>query len=106
MKVKLLKKLRNEAINNLDFVGGWTGCWTTKIEGIKYESEEVSSCKFVVFNDPENFVQNAIAHRVRIMKYGEEKEERIYKKKEDTVYLSTKYKKREYINKMIQDKIK
>lgn len=102
MKVKLLKQLRNEAIYNLDFVGGWTGCWITEIKGIKYESDEVSSLNFV---ELKYFVQNAIAHRVNIMKYGEKKDERIYKKIRNKVYLSTKYKKREYKNRIIQDKI-
>ena len=73
MKVKLLKKLRTEAIDNLGFDGGWSGCWTTLIEDVRYRSEIVSSFKYCM-NEPEYFIQNAILHRVRMMKYGEAKE--------------------------------
>lgn len=104
MKIKLLKQLRTEAINNLDFNGCWEGVWNTKIKGVYYESNIVSSYCYVVKNDPGYFVQNAIAHRVHIMKYGEKQEERIYKKKDDRIYVSTEYRKREYRRKITQEK--
>lgn len=89
MKVKLLKKLRKEAIDNLGFDGRWDGCWTTLIKGVYYESEIVSTLNYLL-NDPGYFIQNAILHRVRMMKYGEEKKESIYKMRDKYEYVSTK----------------
>lgn len=89
MKVKLLKELRTEAIDNLGFEGGWSGCWTTLIKGVCYRSEIVSSFKYCM-NEPEYFIQNAILHRVRMMKYREEKKESIYKMRDKYEYVSTK----------------
>lgn len=91
MKVKLLKKIRTEAIDNLGFDGGWDGCWTTLIKGVHYKSEIVSSLNYLR-NRPEFFIQNAILHRVRMMKYGEEKKESIYKMRDRYEYVSTKRK--------------
>lgn len=89
MKAKLLKRLRTEAIDNLGFDGGWSGRWTTLIEGVYYRSESVSGLRYCL-NDPGYFIPNAILHRVRMMKYGEAKEENIYKMKDKYKHVSTK----------------
>ena len=59
MKVKLLKRLRHEALSNLDFVGGWSGYWTTTIGGTIYKSNTVSGFKYVI-GDTGTFIQDSI----------------------------------------------
>ena len=59
MKVKLLRKIRNQAYNNLDFLGRWSGYWTTCIDGTYYRSELVSGFKYIV-NDTGTFIQDSI----------------------------------------------
>lgn len=59
MKVKLLKRLRKQALANLDFMGSWDGYWYTYIDGIRYESGIVSGFKYII-GDTDTFIQDAI----------------------------------------------
>ena len=59
MRVKLLKKIRNEALSNLYFVGTWSGYWKTSINGITYKSDVVSGFQYVI-GDTGTFIQDAI----------------------------------------------
>jgi hypothetical protein len=59
MKVKLLKRIRHEAIKNLDFLGSWSGHWETSIFGNEYNSDEVSGFQYVVGNTG-TFIQDSI----------------------------------------------
>lgn len=42
MKAKLLKRIRKQAIENIHFIGKWSGVWVTEIDDITYESSIVS----------------------------------------------------------------
>lgn len=64
MKAKLLKQYRAQALNTLDFFGGWSGYWTLRIDGVRYRSERVSGFKFVV-NDTGSFIQDCLIDRVK-----------------------------------------
>lgn len=51
MKTRLLKRLRREAFENVDFIGKWSGVWITKIDNINYESSIVSGLGCITGND-------------------------------------------------------
>lgn len=70
MKTKLLKRMRFQAYNNLDYVGRWSGYWITKICGVKYSSSEISGYKYII-GDYEGFIRNAILDRVQLIRTGE-----------------------------------
>jgi hypothetical protein len=59
MKVKLLKRIRNEANRNLGFYGSWSGYFFTYIFGKRYEGDIVSGFKYVV-GDTGTFLQDSI----------------------------------------------
>lgn len=65
MKTKLLKKLRNQAFENVDFIGKWSGVWITKIDNINYESSVVSGLGYIIGND-KGFLRECIVRAVKI----------------------------------------
>lgn len=65
MKTTLLKAYRSEAYGRLQFIGGWSGWWETKIDGIWYRSERVSGFK-ALKDDYGNFIIDAICDRVKL----------------------------------------
>lgn len=67
MEIKVLSRLRTEAIGRLRFSGGWSGYWYTRIDGINYRSEMVCGFNYVV-GDCGTFIQDAILHRVKLMR--------------------------------------
>lgn len=83
MKVRLLKRLRSQAEQNLEFIGGWSGYWITKIDGIYFHSNIVSGLNYVL-NDSNFFIQNAISKYVSMKRNGK------YSQK---VFVTTKYRK-------------
>lgn len=64
MKTKLLKNLRDQAFNNVDFVGRWSGVWITKIDNITYESSIVSGLGCITGND-KGFLNECIVRAVK-----------------------------------------
>jgi len=65
LNTAILSQWRLEALKNLDFVGGWSGYWTTRIEGVKYRSERVSGFNAVV-GDCGAFIQDVLIDRAKI----------------------------------------
>ena len=65
MRTKLLKKLRNQAFENVDFIGKWSGVWITKIDDINYESSIVSGFNYITGND-RGFLRECIVRAVKI----------------------------------------
>lgn len=59
MRTKLLRKLRNQACNNLRFIGRWSGFWETEINGRRYTSKLVSGFKFLI-GDSNDFIIDCI----------------------------------------------
>ena len=68
LDVTVLKAYRFEARRNLNFVGGWDGYWETRIDGVDYRSERVSSFMYVVHGESGSgfFLHNAIIDRIRL----------------------------------------
>ena len=68
LNVTILKAYRFEARRNLDFVGGWSGYWETRIDGVSYRSERVSSFRYCVYgeNGCGFFLHNAIVDRIQL----------------------------------------
>lgn len=64
MKIKLLKKLRNQAFENVDFIGQWSGAWITKIDNITYKSSIVSGLGCITGND-KGFLNECIIRAVK-----------------------------------------
>lgn len=67
MNITILSRLRTEAIGRLRFSGGWSGHWYTTIDGIHYRGEMVSGFKYVV-GDCGTLIQDAILHRIKLMR--------------------------------------
>lgn len=67
MKTKLLKQYRSEALRNLEFDGGWSGYWTTEVDGVRYRSNSVSGFCYLV-NDTGVFIQNVLIHRINLLR--------------------------------------
>ena len=67
MEIKVLSRLRTEAIGRLRFSGGWSGYWYTRIDGIDYRGDLVSGFKYIK-DDCGFFIQDAILHRVKLMR--------------------------------------
>ena len=76
MKVKLLKQLRSEALHNLEFFGGWSGCWETVICGKRYRSSMVCGLKHA-FGENEEFIRECILRACKC-KRGQEQESYVY----------------------------
>ena len=68
LDVTVLKAYRNEARRNLNFIGGWDGYWETKIDGVGYRSERVSSFRYCVHGIAGAgwFLHNAIIDRIKL----------------------------------------
>lgn len=64
MKTKLLKKIRTQAFENVDFVGRWSGYWITKIDNITYKSSIVSGLGCITGND-KGFINECIIRAVK-----------------------------------------
>lgn len=64
MKTRLLKRLRREAFENVDFIGKWSGVWITKIDNINYESSIVSGLGCITGND-KGFLRECIVRAVK-----------------------------------------
>lgn len=64
MKTKLLKKLRTQAFENVEFVGRWSGVWITIIDHIYYESSIVSGYGYITGND-KGFLRECIVRAVK-----------------------------------------
>ena len=64
----ILKEYRFEARRNLNFVGGWSGYWETRIDGVSYRSERVSSFRYCVYGEAGCgfFLHNAIIDRIHL----------------------------------------
>lgn len=67
METTILRRLRTEAVGRLRFSGGWSGYWYTSIDGVDYRGELVSGFLYLK-NDCGNFLQDAILHRVKLMR--------------------------------------
>ena len=77
LNVTVLKAYRNEASRNLDFIGGWSGYYETRIDGVDYRSERVSSFRFCVHGMAGCgwFLHNAIKDRIYLRRNKEKMEE-------------------------------
>ena len=65
MKIRLLKKLRKQAFENVNFIGKWSGIWITKIDNINYESSIVSGLGCITDND-KGFLRECIIRAIKI----------------------------------------
>ena len=63
MKVSLLRQLREEAENNLDFSGSWRGYFFTYIFGERYEGNIVSGYCYISGNNG-TFIQDSILNYI------------------------------------------
>ncbi len=77
LRTRLLKKLRWEAVGKLNFIGRWSGYWTTTIMGVHYRSNTVSGFNFVV-NDCGSFIQDAIIDRCKLLRNKDANEKAEY----------------------------
>ena len=77
LNVTILKAYRNEARRNLDFVGGWDGYWETRIDGVDYRSERVSSFRYCAHGEDGCgfFLHNAIVDRIQLRRDPEKMRE-------------------------------
>lgn len=68
LDVTILREYRLEARRRLDFIGGWSGHWTTTIDGVSYRSERVSSFRYCVYGEYGcgHFLRNAIIDRIQL----------------------------------------
>lgn len=64
MKAKLLKRIRKQAIENIHFIGKWSGVWVTEIDDITYESSIVSGFSYVI-GDDKGFLRECIIRAVK-----------------------------------------
>lgn len=68
LDVTILKAYRFEARRNLNFIGGWDGYWETRVDGVDYRSERVSSFRYCVHGEAGSgfFLHNAIVDRIHL----------------------------------------
>ena len=70
LNTTILKQYRFDAYGKLTFSGGWSGYWTTRIDGINYRSPTVSGLKFLK-DEYDNFIQDAILDRIKLRRNPE-----------------------------------
>lgn len=64
MKVKLLKRYRQQAATNLKFIGGWSGYYKTTIDGVVYRSQKICGLNYLL-DQTGDFIPNCIIDRVK-----------------------------------------